>query len=162
MMATMIWTPVHFPMLVTVKTPNCDKTNVEGNSTQSPAAIFKSQLSLNKKKAMLVKPTSNLCKPTVTRDCFRGCPAVEAAKYEDLFLSSCLQHNCCMAWPLLSVRDALMDQTWWIFEKLPKGLWPPPYFRKTMLRFLQRNFSGGSDPTLFHNLLDKPTHLTVI
>ena len=26
---------------------------------------------------------------------------------------------------------------------------PPPYFRKTMLRFLQRNFSGCSDPTLF-------------
>ena len=26
---------------------------------------------------------------------------------------------------------------------------PPPSFRKTMLRFLQRNFSGCSDPTLF-------------
>ena len=26
---------------------------------------------------------------------------------------------------------------------------PPPYFRKTILRFLLRNFSGCSDPTLF-------------
>ena len=36
------------------------------------------------------------------------------------------------------------------FRKSSKWpLTPPPYFRKTMLRFLQRNFSGCSDPTLF-------------
>ena len=52
-----------------------------------------------------------------------------------------------------SIRDCSVYQIWWICGKLPNGLWPPspppPYFRKTMLRFLQRNFSGCSDPTLF-------------
>ena len=51
------------------------------------------------------------------------------------------------------LRGFYLDQIQWIFGKLPNGLWPPhptpPYFRKTMLRFLQWNFSGCSDPILF-------------
>ena len=49
----------------------------------------------------------------------------------------------------LHVREDYLYQFRWIFGKLPNGLWPPPYFRKTMLRFLQRKFLGWSDPPLF-------------
>ena len=35
------------------------------------------------------------------------------------------------------------------FRKTSKRPLTPPYFRKKMLRFLQRNFSECSDPTLF-------------
>ena len=38
-----------------------------------------------------------------------------------------------------SVREDYLYQIQWIFGKLPNGLWPPPppYFRKTMLRFFR-------------------------
>ena len=38
------------------------------------------------------------------------------------------------------LRGFYLDQIQWIFGKLPNGLWPPappPYFRKTMLRFFR-------------------------
>ena len=63
-------------------------------------------------------------------------------------------------------REDYVDQIWWIFGKLPNGLWPPPspYFWKTMLRFFreigarcafplpkkaQHNFRIRNDPPPF-------------
>ena len=39
----------------------------------------------------------------------------------------------------LHVREDYLYQFRWIFGKLPNGLWPPPYFRKKMLRFCPGN-----------------------
>ena len=54
-------------------------------------------------------------------------------------LSACLSMSVSVWTVCLVFRDGWHHQNGWIFGKIPNGLWPPPHFRKIILRILRQN-----------------------
>ena len=80
--------------VIETSTPNCDKAGVEGNSAQSEATILKSLLCHQFEESLV----------QTSVDYFNGFQAAGAANEEDLFLSCCLQHNCCMLYSFVAEK----------------------------------------------------------